>query len=214
MARRKVAHVDTDNGWFKLANELCEGIFQAGLGDTLSVYGMLLRNTYGDRGKKSCEWSVRIAAEECRISRTRAERAWKQLLESNMVICEREPKGKIPGIFGPNKNVETWIPVSSHQGHRISNLRPHTGDAKPASCVLTPGTQENGKSKACASPKTGTQCVLTPGTQCVLTPGTRSGTQGPPEMPSAKGESGVLKTLRLTPPPPPIYLRQTGWGGR
>lgn len=100
--------VDLKHGYVRIANKLYEAIaFAMPSRCENAILVMLIRHSYGMNSDR-CEWSVRISADKVGLSRRQAEVAWSHLVRNNMVTCYQLPRGRNPGIWGPNKNYWEW----------------------------------------------------------------------------------------------------------
>lgn len=100
--------VDLKKGYVRIANKLYEAIaFAMPSRCESAILVMLIRHSYGMNSDR-CEWSVRTAADKVGLSRRQSEVAWSHLVRNNMVTCYQLPRGRNPGIWGPNKNYWEW----------------------------------------------------------------------------------------------------------
>lgn len=188
---RKVPHVDLANGYLRVANELWDAIFSSEFSaEEYKIIGMLIRNTYGIKGRKSCEWSVRIAAKECELSHQRTRTAWKSLIKKNVVACYDSPKINAPGTWGINKNYATWNPPAVLQYQHSESMENSSNQHSNQHSKLPKSTQQ--------TPQINTAAVLACQHSDPL--------QNPlPEALSEGSKDNKDKTKTIIVPPPPSF---------
>lgn len=99
-----MAKVDTDHGWFKIANTLAEGIYRSKLtARELRFIFWLMRNSYGRRGAKSAaDPGPRAIGKEMNMDHGDVIRTVARLVKAG--ILRREA-----GRFYLIKDYETWV---------------------------------------------------------------------------------------------------------
>lgn len=121
-----MASPQIEKGYTRIANELIERIVQVGLNGTqYRIIMTIWRYTYGIKGQKSNELSVRFLSEKINANKRQTERELAVLMERNIVktlgVGEKGAR-----VLQVNKNYEQWDkdPVKQQGPEPQSNVKP------------------------------------------------------------------------------------------
>lgn len=122
-----MANPQTEKGHVQLANDIFEALYVFDFNKReLRVLLAVIRNTYGWR-RKTAKISASSIATSLGMARQNVTSTLQALVKANVLLCTKPPEANAPGVYGLQKNWETWTLklLGETPQARRSNTRAH-----------------------------------------------------------------------------------------
>ncbi len=114
-----MAIIDTDQGWFKFANKLCEAQACAPFTSTQhAIFLVVMRQTYGRHGKLYAKMSVGDIAATVGANERNTRRALDEMIENNVLRRNED------GLLGIQKDPDQWGQLAPFWANSPGRVRP------------------------------------------------------------------------------------------
>ncbi|MDE7390180.1 MAG: replication protein [Lachnospiraceae bacterium] len=140
-----MANPQTENGYVRIANELCDEIIQYKWNSLseMKITLFIIRQTYGFN-KKSRQLSVTYIANGTKIPADTVKRNLKNLIQKKIVIAKAEYSNSIKTL-SINKDYSKWCGVTDDQSSMTSHTQHRCGVTDDTAVVshVTPNKRQN-----------------------------------------------------------------------